>query len=417
MWKIAYNLLANICLPFFVFFSLFKKKLRKNLYERLFNSTKEHPVKDAIWIHAASIGEAAIGETLIKYITERKKLNFDFVITTNTYYARDLLFKRLGKDIHVYSLPVDLPYIIEHFVDGSTFKTLIIVETEIWPNLIWTAKRHNIPVIIINGRISDKAFPSYKRFSFFTRHVLSNVGMIITQSEEHRQRYVTIGANPERTITTGNIKYYREIPFSSPSIKEDMVVFGSVKEKELDAVFYVIKRLKENIPGIKIYVAPRELHLSSIIEDELKKDYKTVRYSVVKKEEGSHLLGGADTVIVDTVGDLLGIYEKSKVAFVGGSLAPYGGQNILEPLFFETPVLFGPYMENFRDIAEQILEKKAGIMVKDEEELYSSMKYLLNNPHEASELGKRGTEIIHMHKWYMEKTVDLILSVMEKGRG
>lgn len=417
MWKIVYNVLANICLPFFIFFSLFKKKLRKNLYERLFNSTKSHPVKNAFWIHAASIGEAAIGEALIKYITEKKKLNFEFVITTNTYYTRDLLLKRLAGNINIYSLPVDITYIIKHFIDGSNFRALIIVETEIWPNLIWTAKRYSIPVIIVNGRISDKALPNYKRFSFFLRDVLSNINLIITQSEEHRQRYIKIGAQPERTITAGNIKYYREIPFTAISTKEDIVTFGSIKEKELDAIFYVIKRLKEDMPNIKIYVAPRELHLSSTIEDELKKDYKTIRYSVVKKEEGSRLSKEADIVIVDTVGDLLSIYEKSKVAFVGGSLAPYGGQNILEPLFFEIPVLFGPYTENFRDVVEQILEKNAGKMVKDKEELYNSIVFLLNNPTVASELGKKGKEIINIHKGYMEKTADLILNVVEKGKG
>jgi len=416
MWRIIYNLLAHISLPFFVFFSIFKKKLRKNFHEKLLTTTKSNPVKDAIWIHAASIGEAAIAETLIRFMEEQKKLNFQYLLTTNTYYTKELLLKRAGKNVHVFFLPLDLPYIIRHFIDGSTFRALVLVETEIWPNLIWTVRENNIPIIIINGRISDKTFPNYKKFSFFLKHVLSEINTIITQSEEHKRRFIAIGADPERTITTGNIKYYREIPISDLSIKENVLTFGSIKERELDAVFYVIKKLKHDMPDIKIFIAPRELHLSSEIEDELKKDYKTVRYSTIKKEKSPFILNDIDIIVVDTVGDLLEIYRKSKIAFVGGSLAPYGGQNILEPLFFETPVLFGPYMENFKEIADLIIEKKAGIMVRDKEDLFMNIKHLLDNPNKAIEIGKKGKEIIEMHKSYMEKTVDIIMDIVKRRK-
>jgi len=190
----------------------------------------------------------------------------------------------------------------------------------------------------------------------------------------------------------------------------------SIKERELDAVFYVIKKLKHDMPDIKIFIAPRELHLSSEIEDELKKDYKTVRYSTIKKEKSPFILNDIDIIVVDTVGDLLEIYRKSKIAFVGGSLAPYGGQNILEPLFFETPVLFGPYMENFKEIADLIIEKKAGIMVRDKEDLFMNIKHLLDNPNKAIEIGKKGKEIIEMHKSYMEKTVDIIMDIVKRRK-
>ncbi|HPP06503.1 MAG TPA: glycosyltransferase N-terminal domain-containing protein, partial [Syntrophorhabdaceae bacterium] len=323
MWKVAYNTLAYICLPFFVFFSIFKKKLRKSLYEKLFNSTKFHPVKDAVWIHAASIGEAAIAESLIRFMEKQKNLNFQWVITINTYYTRDLLLKRMGENVYVYFLPVDVPYVIKRFIDGSTFKALIIVETEIWPNLIWTVRNYGIPVIILNGRISDKTLSNYKRFSFFLRHVLSDIDTIIAQSEEHRKRFIAIGADSVNTVTTGNIKYYREIPLAPPFTKENALTFGSIKEKELDTVFYVIKKLKENMPDIKIFIAPRELHLSSKIVEELKRDFNMIRYSKIKNKKDSQASFEPDIVVVDTIGDLLHIYSRSKVACVGGSLAPY----------------------------------------------------------------------------------------------
>jgi len=420
MWKIIYNILVNIALPFFIIISLFKKKIRKNLYERLFNSTKTNPLKNAIWIHGASIGEVVIAESIINFIRKTKKeFNMDFLVTTNTFYARDMVTKRFNKSVTVSSSPLDLTYTIERFIDSSTFKILIIVETEIWPNLIWTAKKHNIPVVIVNGRISDKALPGYTRFSFFLKHVLSCIDMVVTQSEEHRQRYISIGMEPTNVITTGNIKYFREIPEMDESLeKADIVTFGSIKEKELDFVYKVIKRLKHVMPFLKIYIAPRELHLAGSMEEELKKDYRIMRYSALKKEKKDTYPEEVDfdVVIVDTVGDLLGIYKMSRVAFVGGSLAPYGGQNILEPLFFSTPVLFGPYMENFKEISEMVLERNAGFMVKDHEDLFERMRYLLENRDVTEKMGRNGIDIIQMHRGYMENTIEAIWRIMEKGK-
>lgn len=419
MWKVIYNILVNAVLPLFIILSIFKKKLRKNLHERLFNTTGVNPLKNAIWIHAASIGEAIIAESLINFLKKYKKgLNGDFLITTNTFYARDMLLKKFSNSLCVSSLPLDLTFTIDHFIDGSTFKAFIIIETEIWPNLIWTAKKRSIPVIIVNGRISDKTFPIYQRFTFFLRHVLACIDIVLAQSEEHRKRYISIGMDPDRVITTGNIKYYRETPLMNVSTeKKDTITFGSVKEKELEAIYSVIKRLKDTIPHLKIYIAPRELHLADSMEEELKKHYRIQRYSVMKKEDGDRQTGpeSAEIVIVDTTGDLLDIYEKSGVAFVGGSLAPYGGQNILEPLFFATPVIFGPFIENFREIADMVLKKKAGIMVKNHEDLYEKIKYLLENKEMAREMGERGRDIIKLHRGYMEKTVEKICKIIERG--
>jgi len=139
MWKIAYNAALNLIFPFFLIFALTKRKIRKNLAERLFSSVKYAGIKDAVWVHAASVGEAAIAEALINYMKIHTGLD-KFLATTNTYYTRDLLRRKFGGSINVFSLPFDLTYSIRHFMDASTFRALIIVETELWPNLIWEAK-------------------------------------------------------------------------------------------------------------------------------------------------------------------------------------------------------------------------------------------------------------------------------------
>jgi 3-deoxy-D-manno-octulosonic-acid transferase len=411
MWKIIYNFLANLALPVFILYALTHKKIRTNLLERLSATTKGAHIKDATWIHAASVGEAAIAENLINYLKKHTNLNH-FIITTNTYYTQDLLRTKFGKEIPVFSLPLDLNYLVSHFIAASVFKALVIIETEIWPNLIWQAKKRHIPVVIINGRISDHTVTTYRRFTPFLSHVLNHVDHVAAQSDEHRKRFVSIGMDPQKITTTGNIKYYRMLPDDAvTTVKSDVITFGSVKEKELGIVLPVICALKKDSPETLIYIAPRELHLTTFIENELSKLFRVARFSALEKE----VQGSIDVVVVDTIGDLVGLYAKSRVAFVGGSLAPYGGQNILEPLFFATPVIFGPYMENFREIADIILENNAGVMVRNGDELYVATKNIMADDSLQQNMGNAGRLIIQKQQEVMKKTVDVIVSTINAG--
>lgn len=414
MWKIVYNILLHILLPFFLLFSLTEKKIRNNLAERLWSRTKNADLKGAIWIHAASIGEAVIAEAIVNYM--RNRSGFDnFLITTNTYYARDMLRKKFNNKISVYSLPFDLTYSLKHFISASTFKSLLIVETEIWPNLVWQAKKRNIPVIIINGRISDKTYNTYLFFSSFLKNVFSDITLVLAQSEEHAKRFKSLGMDSTKVINTGNIKYYRDVATTCDNIhKENIVTFGSIKEKEVDIILQVIDMLKKRFSQFKFFIVPRELNLVDRIENGLANrlnTLNTMRYSVYKKSS-IETVQVVETVIVDTVGDLLDVYKKSMVAFVGGSLAPYGGQNVLEPLFFGTPVLFGPYMENFRDIAGTILESGAGIMVNNAEELFEKISLLIENDRLREKIGEQGRRIIEAQKEVMERAVNIILETI-----
>jgi 3-deoxy-D-manno-octulosonic-acid transferase len=411
MWKIIYNILANLALPFFLLYAITQKKIRKNLFERLSVTTKGSNINDAIWIHAASVGEAAIAENLIHFMKHQTNLQ-RFVLTTNTYYTRDMLRAKLGMEIPVFSMPLDLGYLVRRYIGESKFKVLIVIETEIWPNLIWQAKKLHIPVVIVNGRISDKTLTTYRRFSSFLIHVLKHVSHVAAQSEEHRQRFVSIGMDPKKVSTTGNIKYSRTLKDRDDNqTKENVITFGSIKEKELEIVLPVIVSLKKNLPGSFIYIAPREIHLTTTIEAELSKSFSVLRYSAIKAgaKRETHI------VLVDTIGDLMNIYGKSMVAFVGGSLAPYGGQNILEPLFFGTPVIFGPYMENFKDIADIVLENRAGIMVNNGNELYEAITNIMVNESLNREMGDAGRLIIQKQQDVLRKTVDIITNVLESG--
>jgi 3-deoxy-D-manno-octulosonic-acid transferase len=405
MWKLIYNLLVHAALPLLALVALANGKIRKNFRERLF--PRPAPT-DRLWVHAASVGEAVIAENLINFMIARGYQG-RFLVTTNTYYARDLLRRKLGQNAEVASLPFDVPFSINRFMARSRFAALLIVETEIWPNLIWAARGRGVPVIVVNGRISDQTFASYRRLGFFLKSVFSAVALVIAQSEEHRDRYVAIGVDPLRCLATGNLKYFRELPESviTPS---NVVTFGSVKEKELDALLPAVAALKEQHPDLLIFIAPRELHLVTRIEKDLPQRLRVGRFSALR---GAAL--DVDVVVVDTVGDLMGIYAMSRLAFVGGSLAPYGGQNMLEPLFFGTPVLFGPHVENFRDVAAEVLATDAGVQVRNGKELRAEMERLLGDQEARARMGNAGLAIVRRHQGAMEETVRLIMERLWKS--
>ncbi|MBA4416964.1 MAG: hypothetical protein C0392_03490 [Syntrophus sp. (in: bacteria)] len=411
MWKIIYNLLLHLLIPFFVLFSLTRQKIRKTLRERFFPSPLKGSADDVFWIHAASIGEAVIAENVVSYMKGLKGVN-RFLITTNTYYTRDLLRRKFGDRMPVYSLPFDIPFSIKRFAGKSKFKALLIIETEIWPNLIWFAKKKGIPVIIINGRISDSTLKRYMQFAFFMKHVFSGVDLVLAQSEEHRERFALIGMDPRRIINTGNLKYYRPMQEGEEDEpKGKIVTFGSIKEKEVPIIIPVIKRLKQVFSDYLFFIAPRELHLISFLEEQFIEYFDVMRYSVYKGLPDAK----PAIIIVDTVGDLINIYKKSTIAFVGGSLAPYGGQNMLEPLFFGTPVIFGPYVDTFKGIAEEVVQSGAGIQVATGEELFDRMRGIILDETLRQHMGREGIGVVVKQRRAMEQTVNAVMEATWKN--
>ncbi len=410
MRRLIYSLLVWAALPIFAPFFLAKAKIRRNFSERIFPKPAGDGLKRAIWIHAASVGEAVVAENLMGFL--RPRTPSPFVVTTNTYYTRDMLRRTLGGSAQVFSLPFDLSFSIRRFIGEADFAALILVETELWPNLIWGASRRNIPVIIVNGRISDRAFPRYRRLAFFFKGLFDSVDLVIAQSEAHAERFVSLGADPSKVVAAGNLKYYRDPGRLPPARAErDIVTFGSVREKELPMLMPVIEALKADFPGVRVFVAPRELTLIAAIERQLPEGIPVTRYSAMKE---GRLEAAGGIVLVDTVGDLVDIYAASLVAFVGGSLAPYGGQNILEPLFVGAPVVFGPHVENFREVARDVLAAKAGFMVHDAAELLSRIRLVLEDPGARRDLAEAGRGVLEAQRGVMEKAAGLVLEMIWK---
>lgn len=414
MWKLIYNILTLCALPLLILIGFTNAKMKPNFRRRLIPPC-DPASPGAIMIHGASIGEAVIARNLADCLSSRGG-HGKFLITTNTYYSEEMLRKKpaQGYDLRCEALPFDLGLSVGRFLDHFRPSSIIVVETEIWPNLVWGARKRNIPLIIVNGRISDKTLKTYQKLSPFMRSVFNSMDCVVAQSDEHRQRFISIGMGPDRTFVTGNVKYYRPAikGMTDKAGRDTVITFGSVKEKELDEVYSAINLLKQSFPGSRYYIAPRELHLAENIETDLSRKYSTARYSRIKGGTDD----GADIVVVDTVGDLQGIYGHSAVAFVGGSLAPYGGQNMLEPLFVGTPVLFGPFTDTFHDIAEAILHNKAGFLVKTGREIHEAIVRLLGDEHLYTATQKAGNDIVAQQTHVMEETAGIIMNRLEAAR-
>lgn len=407
-----YTFLLYIVLPFFVVIALSRKKLRKNLFERFFPPSGFRENKKALWIHAASVGEAVIAQALIDCLRQ-KGLSGPFVVTTNTFYTKDLLQKK-DREISVYSMPFDLPFSLRRFLKEGIPGILIIVETELWPNMVKEARRRGIPTVIVNGRISDSSFPGYRRFSFFFRRILDNVDLVLAQSQEAARRFISIGAKEDRVITTGNIKYYRTLPETAENKSRDNVItFGSIREKEVDDIADTIQEIGRRFPSIHVYVAPRHLETVSALEKSFTaRSVRSLRLTTARSQG----VVEESVIIVDTMGELMDFYGASSLAFVGGSLAPYGGHNILEPLFFGTPVIFGPSMENFRDIADMVTESGAGITVQNSTELVDAISLLLADRNQLAQMARKGLEIVRTQNYQMERTAQEIIGLYRQSQ-
>lgn len=362
------------------------------------------------------MGEVIIANEVIKKLKEILP-DVKIVLSTITDTGNILAKKNPLIDKVLY-LPLDFPPLIEKFLNRINPDILVIVETELWPNLIRIAKKKGVKIILINGRISDKSFRIYKKFRFFFKSVLKNVDVFSMRSKEDKDRIIYLGAEEERVKITGNIKFdlhpadlkYEEIKKLKErlKIKEGSLVFvaGSTHYDEEEKIISVYLELLKRFKNLILIIAPRHIERTKEIENILKRH--SLKYSLLTAVEENSLV-----ILVNTIGELFLIYHIADVVFVGGSLVKKGGHNILEPLYLGKPVLFGPYMENFREIVEIVEEKNAGIKVNDEKELEKEIEKLLTDRKKREEMEISGKNIFSENQGALQRNIELIKKLWE----
>jgi len=353
-----------------------------------------------------------IRELKKKYPEE--KIVLSTVTDTGNYTAR----QQLKEADAVIFFPFDYPGIVGKIIKKVKPHLFITLETEIWPNFLQRLNHHKIPAIMVSGRISSNSYHKYRLFSFFFRKVLENISFFCMQSKIDAQRIMNIGAKPERVKITGNLKLNQNIPiripedrqglFLSLNIRENqnILIAGSTHRGEEEIILNVFKKLKGEFPDLVILLAPRHperfSEVSTLLEN---KGFRSIRRTEIKP---SSTPDNFEVILLDTIGELFKFYSIGTVIFIGGSLVPIGGHNILEPAIYKKAVLFGPFMDNFSEISQILEERGAGIRVRNEEEFFFQGRKLLLNGDLRESLGRSALEVIEENQGALRKSIEVI---------
>ncbi len=346
--------------------------------------------KKTIIIHGVSVGEVVSLEKLIRKIkTEYPACNL--VITTGTKTGQETAYKKMSDvaDFITY-FPIDIPFFVNKFLNKINPDVILIAETEIWPNFAYSCYKKNIPLFIINGRMSDESYFSYKILSPFFSCILPLYTGIFTQSKLDMEKLISVGASKNKLEVMKNLKFdIEKFDVNLDIKKENSKVFiaGSTHKGEDEIVLEVFKKLKEN-KNIKLLLAPRHITRTKDVEALLQKEGLSYNlYSTKPDFEGKEVL------LLDVIGELAKLYSISDVAFIGGSFNKTGGHNPLEAIIFNKPVISGPSIKNFRDIYSILTKNNAGFVVKNKEEFWATANKLFYDEEFYTKI-KNNTETI-----------------------
>ena len=423
MFYHVYNILLTLLLilasPYLLFRSLFQEKFRRALAQRL-GFFQSPSFQRPIWVHAASVGEVFCSIPLLKKIKKEFPLS-KIVLTTITSTGNEAAKTRVPEADRVLFFPIDHPVFIQRAVKKIQPGILLIAETELWPNLLRSCGERGIPVVLFNGRISPRSFRRYLRFKFFFKECLKYISLFLMQTEEDRKRIFEIGAESQKTRTVGNLKFDQTFPSFTPETltriartlglhgTEKILIAGSTHSGEEEILVSLYKALKEMNPTLVLILAPRHLERLEEVEGILRRESVAwSRKTTLSQDAGRSDQRHPEVILLDTMGELMGIYGLGTLVFVGGSLVPVGGHNPLEPLFFEKCVLFGPHMFNFLEISTRLIEDRGAIQVSGKEDLFSQVKRLLFDEAARKEVGRKGQQFLQKHQGATERMFEEI---------
>jgi 3-deoxy-D-manno-octulosonic-acid transferase len=429
---LAYSLLMLLVFvlvsPYFLYQALRYKKYIGSLRQRLgfLPITFNVDAEESIWIHAVSVGEALTARALAADLKARYP-RLRLFLSTTTIAGQQVARKSLSNVDAVFYFPFDWTFIVRRTLRLVRPRLFIMMETEIWPNLLRECRRSRIRTVMINGRISNRSYPRYRLIRPFIRQVLTNVDRFCVQSEESARRLIDLGANPAQVTVTGSLKFdsleppaatahgrprERVLRFFQLSSSRTAIVAGSTLRGEEAAALRAFAPIKATMPGAMLILAPRQPERFGEVE-RLARDAGFV--SVRRSELPIDAEPRADVVVLDTIGELAQLYQLATAVFVGGSLVDHGGHNILEPAIFGKPIVFGPYMHNFKEIAEAFLANDAAIQVQSERELDAALLALVTDPVRRARLGAAARALVAANRGAKTKTLEVIGELLPTG--
>jgi 3-deoxy-D-manno-octulosonic-acid transferase len=383
-----------------------------------------HDGDESIWIHAVSVGEVLTARALLEQLRERYP-RLRIFLSTTTITGQQIARNNLQYVDDVFYFPFDLGFIVNRTLRLVRPRLFIMMETEIWPNLLRACRRDGVKTMLVNGRISSRSYPRYRFARPFFRRVLADVDRFCMQSEESARRIVDIGAEWGRVTVTGSLKFDSlEIPGSSASVDRGrnrvlryfrispgrpVIIAASTLKGEEEPVLEAFQRIRATRTNTLLIIAPRKPERF----DEVERLARSRGWNVGRRSE---LRVDAepryDIIIVDTIGELAQIFQVATAVFVGGSLVDAGGHNILEPAVFGKPIVFGPHMQNFAEIARTFLDNGAAVQVKNDRELETVLQELLADSVRRARLGAAARALVEANRGARAKSLDAIADLL-----
>lgn len=410
-----YTTLFYLLVPFILLRLLWRSLrapgYRKRWSER-FGFFPAFNVTESIWIHAVSVGEVVAAEQLVKKLLEAHP-DLPVVITTTTPTGSERVSTLFGDSVlHVYA-PYDLPFALRNFIGRARPRILVVMETEIWPNMLAVCEQRGIGTILANARLSERSAANYAKWPVFTKMVLCKIGLVAAQGEADAKRFVALGLPEDRIRVTGSVKFDSDLSASLLERSEvlrgewgdrPIWVAASTQEGEDEQILEAHQMVRESLPNALLVLVPRH-------PERFDKVYALCRgtqLNCVRRSSGEACPRDVQLFLGDTMGELSLFLAAADAAFVGGSLVNRGGQNVLEPAALGKPVAFGPNMYNFAAISELLLERDAAQVVHGPRDLAEVMQLWLTDASERARVGESGRQVVQENQGAVDRLIDLI---------
>ncbi|MGC6248231.1 lipid IV(A) 3-deoxy-D-manno-octulosonic acid transferase [Bisgaard Taxon 45] len=419
MLRFFYTVLMYLIQPLVVLFMLGRSikapNYRKRLNERYgFYCGAVRPKPNGVVIHAASVGEVIAATPLVKRI-QALYPNLPITVTTVTPTGSDRVNAAFGNSVTHFYLPYDLPDAVNRFIAFVQPKVCIVIETEIWPNLIVQLKKQRIPFIIANARLSARSTQRYQKLKGALHHIFDDISLIAPQDDVSAQRYLSLGYDEQRLKLTGNIKYdlllndalMQQVTTLKQAWVEQRPVWiaASTHEGEEDLILESHRLLLHKYPDLLLILVPRHPERFNLVADLIKKH----KLTYIRRSDKIVPNASTQVVLGDTMGELMLMYGISDIAFVGGSLVKHGGHNPLEPLAFKLPVISGKYTFNFPEVFTKLAQVQGALEINgNTKALTSAIEKFLDSPELRERYGNAGHEVLIENRGALQRLLDLL---------
>lgn len=418
--RFLYSLILYLALPFVLLRWLWRsrhiKGYRQRFAERFgYVTTLPHDRK-VIWVHAVSVGEIIAATPLIRALLQRYP-QYELLVTTTTPTASAQVHKDFSDKVKHCYLPYDVPSAVKRFLHRTHPTLAVIMETELWPNLLHYTHKNAAPILLANARLSDRSQQGYQRIAQLTRDMLAQITCVAAQSKVDGERFIQLGLDPAHLLMTGNIKFDLTLP---PALIDEgkklratwgarpTIIAASTHENEENMVLEAFTQIRQRHPSAFLILVPRHpdrfAKVARLCQSE--------NFRIVKRSLNETPQADTDILLGDTMGELRLLYAASDIAFVGGSFVPVGGHNLIEPAALHLPILSGPHLHNFVAISKLLADANALIVVNDAKSLSEKIMHLLANKSESDAIGERAYQVSAENTGALEKHLQRIEKIL-----